>query len=230
MGALDFPWCSAVHNGLTQRAEWTTGINELYLTLAKDFVYKEPLNNCIFLDNHDMNRFFSVVGEDTRKFKMGMAFLLTMRGIPQLYYGSEILMKNFKNPTDQEVRLDFPGGWPGDAVNKFEASGRTAQENEAFEYIKTLAGFRKNSSALKTGKTMQYIPKNGTYIYFRYDAKQTVMVITNTGNAGFKPDWNMYKERVAGFTKMKNVVTGEIISLNGFEVKPMENFVMELMK
>ena len=213
MGALDFPLCFAMQNSLTQKAEWTTGINELYLTLAEDLVYKDPLRNCIFLDNHDMNRFFSVVGEDLSKFKMGMALLLTMRGIPQLYYGDEILMKNFKNPTDQEVRLDFPGGFAGDAVNKFEASGRTPQENETFNYIKKLANFRKSSSALKTGKTMQFIPRNGVYVYFRYDAKQTIMCVMNTGDQPATIDLSRFAERMNGATKAHDVATGVTFNL-----------------
>lgn len=213
MGALDFPLCAAMHNSLTQKAEWTSGINELYLTLAKDFVYKEPLNNCIFLDNHDMNRFYSVVGEDLQKFKMGMAMLLTLRGIPHMYYGDEILMKNFKNPTDQEVRYDFPGGFPGDPVNKFEAAGRTPQENEAFNYIKTFANFRKTSSALKTGKTMQFIPQNGVYVYFRYDSKQTIMCVMNTGNQAATIDLSRFAERMQGYTKAHDVATGATFNL-----------------
>ena len=202
-----------MHNSLTQKAEWTSGINELYLTLAKDFVYKEPLNNCIFLGNHDMNRFFSVVGEDIAKFKMGMAMLLTLRGIPHFYYGDEILMKNFKNPTDQEVRYDFPGGFPGDQTNKFEASGRTAQENEVFNYIKTLANYRKTSSALKTGKTMQFIPQNGVYVYFRYDAKQTIMCVMNTSDQSATIDLSRFTERMNGFTKAYDVATGVTFNL-----------------
>lgn len=213
MGALDFPLCFAMQNSLTQKTEWTTGINELYLTLAEDLVYKDPLRNCIFLDNHDMNRFFSVVGEDVSKFKMGMALLLTQRGIPQLYYGDEILMKNFKNPTDQEVRLDFPGGFPGDPINKFEAAGRTPQENEVFNYIKTLANFRKNSSALKTGKTMQFVPQKGVYVYFRYDAKQTVMCVMNTDENSSTIDLSRFKERTDGFTKAYDVATGVTFNL-----------------
>lgn len=213
MGALDFPLCFAMHNSLTQKPEWTSGINELYLTLAEDIVYKEPLNNCIFLDNHDMNRFFSTVGEDVAKFKMGFAMLLTMRGIPHMYYGDEILMKNFKNPTDQEVRLDFPGGFPGDAVNKFETSGRTAQENEVFNYIKMFANYRKTSSALKFGKTMQFIPQNGVYVYFRYDAKQTIMCVMNTNEQSATIDLSRFAEKINGFTKAYDIATGNTFNL-----------------
>lgn len=164
------------------------------------------------------------------KYKMGINLLFTQRGIPQLYYGTEVLMKNYKDPSDAEVRKDFPGGWPGDAQNKFLASGRNTQENEAFNYIKTLALFRKNSTAITTGKLMQFVPKDGFYVYFRYDNKQTIMVISNTGNNSYKPDWSFYKERLNGFSKMKNVITGEVTGFGGFEIKPKESFVFELLK
>ena len=229
-GAIDFSLCFAMLAGMNQPFGWTEGVNRVYMTLAQDIVYKNPMNNCIFLDNHDMDRAFSVIGEDWTKMKWGLNWLLTLRGIPQIFYGTEILVKNFKNPTDAEVRYDFPGGWPGDSVNKFTATGRNEKENEAFKYISKLAHFRKNSSAITTGKTMQYIVRNGAYIYFRYDSKQTVMVITNTGTRNFKPDWKIYSERTAGFTKMRNVLTGEILNLDGYEIKPNESFVMELVK
>ncbi len=230
MGALDFPVSFAIKNSLTQAPDWTEGVNKLYLTLAEDFLYKDPLKNCVFLGNHDKDRFFSIVNEDLSKYKMGMNLMMTIRGIPQLYYGDEILMKNFKNPTDQDVRLDFPGGWPNDPVNKFKAEGRTDRENEAFYFLSKLAHFRKSSSALTTGKTMQFIPTRGVYTYFRYDAKQTILVINNTGDKAFKPDWNVYKERTAGFTKIKDIQTGETRSFEGFEINAGESFVFELVK
>jgi glycosidase len=216
---------------LNQPPGWTEGVNKLYLTLAEDFAYKEPLNNCIFLDNHDMNRFYSVVKEDFSKYKMGMAMLLTMRGIPEIYYGDEILMKNFKNPTDQDVRLDYPGGWNGDPTNKFIPSGRTQQENEAFNFIKTLANFRRNSSALKTGKTMQFIPQKGVYVYFRYDHKQTIMCVMNTDSTSSTIQMERFAERVAGFTKAYDVATGVIFNLEQtLTVGPDYLLVMELRK
>jgi glycosidase len=139
-------------------------------------------------------------------------------------------MKNFKNPTDAEVRKDFPGGWKEDSVNKFTKEGRTAQEEEAFSYVSALANFRKTSSAITTGKLMQYTPKDGLYIYFRYDNKQTILVATNTGTNAIKPDWNYFSERTKGFGKIKNVVTGEIKNLDGFELQPWDSFVFELLK
>lgn len=200
------------------------------MTLAQDILYKDPSYNCIFLDNHDMDRVLTVVKEDYDKFKMGINWLLTLRGIPQLYYGTEILMKNSKNPSDGQVRLDFPGGWAGDKENKFTAAGRTQKENDAFNYVRTLAQFRKNSSAIKTGKLMQYIPQNGLYIYFRYDKNQTVMIITNTGEKKADIKLNRFSERTNGFTKMKNIFTGKISPLKDFSMDVKENGVYELIK
>ncbi len=230
-GVTDFPFYFASIDLMNQPFGWNDGANKFYQVLAQDILYKNPMRNCIFLTNHDLDRFYSVVGEDMAKFKIGMDLLLTQRGIPQLYYGDEILMKNFKDPTDAEVRKDFPGGWKEDAVNKFSASGRTSQENEAFDHIKALANFRKNSSALTTGKLMQYLPKDGVYTYFRYDRKQTVMVMINTGTTAIQPDWNRFAERMTGFSKLRNVITGQVQQLSaGFEIQPKESFVFELMK
>ena len=207
-GVTDFPVNFAILATLNQPFGWTEGVNHLYMTLAQDVLYKEPKNNCIFLDNHDMDRFYSVVGEDMDRYKQGIALLLTLRGIPQLYYGTEILMKNFKNPGDAMVRLDFPGGFPGDMENKFLAAGRTDKENEAFNYVKALAQYRKTSSALTTGNTTQYIPKDGVYVYFRYDAKQTIMCIINTSAKEADIDFAKFEERTKDYNKGKDVING----------------------
>jgi glycosidase len=231
-GVIDFQTCFAMLAGMNESFGWTNGVNKIYMTMAQDVVYKEPLNNCIFLDNHDMDRVYSVVDEDWKKLKMGLNWLLTLRGIPQLYYGTEVLMKNKKSPSDAAVREDFPGGWPDDKEkdNRFTKKGRSDAQEQAFTYTSGLANFRKTSSALTTGKTMQYIPKDGLYIYFRYDDKQTVMVITNTGDKSVKPDWNIYSERTKGFTQVRNVVTGKVKPLQDLEVDPKDSFVLELVK
>jgi neopullulanase len=214
---------------LNQPFGWTEGVNKLYSTLANDFVYKHPMKQVIFLDNHDMARFYSQVQEDLQKYKMGISWLLTCRGIPQLYYGTEILMTGFTNP-DGWVRLDFKGGWPADKENKFTKAGRTAKENEAFEHVKALARFRQNSSAITSGKMMQYVPEDGVYIYFRYDAKQTILVVMNTSDKTSKPKWSSYSERTNGFTKVREVTTGKIYSLDEIEIKSKDSFVGELLK
>lgn len=226
---IDFQTCFALLSAMNKTQGWMDGVNKIYTTLSQDIVYKNPMANCIFFDNHDMDRVFSVVGEDWNKMKMGFNWLMTLRGIPQLYYGTEILMKNTKNPTDAMVREDYPGGWKEDAQNKFTATGRNEKENAAFNHLKALAQFRKTSSAIASGKTMQFIPKDGAYVYFRYDARQTVMVIANTGEKAFKPSWEMYKERTEKFTKARNVVTKETVNLADLSVSPGDSFVFELL-
>lgn len=211
-GITDFMVNFAMLATLNQSFGWTEGVNKLYMTLAQDILYKDPSRNCIFLDNHDMDRFYSVAGEDMNRYKQGISLLLTLRGIPQLYYGTEILMKNRKDTIgDAMVRFDFPGGFPGDKVNKFEAAGRTEKENEAFNFVSTLAHYRQQSSALTTGHTMQYLPfANGVYVYFRYDAKQTIMCILNTSDKEAAIDFTRFQERTKGFAKGKNILDGKL--------------------
>jgi len=225
IGVTDFQSLfEGVHPGIKE-GNW----NKLYQTLSNDFLYKKPMNNVVFLDNHDMTRFYSELGEDADKLKMGIAWLLTERGIPQLYYGTEVLMKGIKNP-DGYVRLDFPGGWEGDKQNKFTPGGRTEKENEIFNWTKTLANFRKNSSAITTGKLMQYVPQDGLCVYFRYDNKQTIMVVMNSSGDKKQVLLKRFEERTNGFNKMKNIESGKIINLENYSVDAKSGNVYELMK
>lgn len=228
-GIIDFQTCFAMLSGMNRADGWMDGVNKLYTTLAQDIVYKNPMNNLLFLDNHDMDRVYSVVGEDWSKFKMGINWLLTLRGIPQIYYGTEILMKNFKNPNDAMVREDFPGGWADDKVNKFTKAGRTSKEDSAYTYMSKLATFRKTAPAITQGKLMQYIPSNGLYVYYRYTDRQSVIVLSHTGKEAAKPKWTNMQERVAGFSKLKDVVTGKMISLQDLVLQPGDSYVMELL-
>ncbi len=145
---------------------------------------------------------------------MGIGLLLTQRGIPHLYYGTEILMKNFKNPSDAMVREDFPGGFEGDTINKFLSSGRTDSENIAFNYLTRLAVFRKTSPALTTGELMQYIPSKGLYVYFRYDNHQTILCALNTDTLDASIHFEDYTERTRSFETATDVIDGSMYSLS----------------
>jgi neopullulanase len=225
----DFVFGNAINAALNEKFDWGRGFNQLCMMLAQDMVYENPNLNLTFLDNHDQNRFFSMIGEDMNKFKMGVAFLLTARGVPQLYYGTEILMKNFKNPSDAEVRRDFPGGWKGDKENKFVASGRTAKENEAFNFTKKLAQYRKTCSALHQGKHTQFIPQDGIYVYFRHNEQKTVMVVMSQNEQAKTISTARYAEIMRGFTKGKNVLDDTMLNnLNQLQVPPMSVQVIEL--
>lgn len=228
-GITDMAIKDAIYEALNGKNGWTDGINRLYDVVAHDFLYQDPTRNCIALDNHDMSRFYSVVNEDFDKYKMGMAMLLTMRGIPQMYYGTEILMKNFSNP-DGLVRADFPGGWEGDKKDKFVAAGRTTQENEAFNFVKTLANFRKKSAALQNGKLMQFVPQDDVYVYFRYtaDVKGTVMVIVNNTEKEKNLNTERFVERTTGITEARNVITNKSVAFKEIKVPAKTTLVFEL--
>ncbi|KIC93827.1 glycoside hydrolase family 13 protein [Flavihumibacter solisilvae] len=217
-----------IQESLTKPFGWTEGVNKLYTTTAQDFMYKDPMRQVIFLDNHDLARFYSVVGEDTAKYKVAFSWLLTFRGVPQMYYGNEILMTGFTNP-DGWVRLDFKGGWPGDPENKFTGQGRSEKENAIFNHIRNLAQFRKRSSAIKSGQLTQFVPEDGVYVYFRHDNKQTVMCIMNTNPAEKQVDPARFAERTKGFKKGRDIPTGDLMDLQQkISLRPMSMLVMNL--
>ena len=208
---------------------WTDGVNKLYTTLSNDFLYKNASNNCIFLDNHDLTRIATELGGDANKVKLALAWLYTCRGIPQLYYGTEIFMKGDKGINDGQVRLDFPGGWSGDNKNAFTGAHLSTEEKEMQDYVKKLGNFRKNSSAIKTGKMMQYLPNDGLYVYFRYDNNQTVMCIMNTNKESKKITFTDYIERTKGFTKAISVTGTDQYKTNDSPLVPAgQMWVMEL--
>jgi glycosidase len=229
-GITDAVLKDAIYEALNGKSGWTDGIFRLYATLAQDFLYKDPNNNVVFMDNHDMSRFYSMVNEDFNKFKSGMAMLLTVRGIPQVYYGTEILMKNYSNP-DGLVRSDFPGGWKGDKANAFSKAGRTEKENQAFDFMSKLANYRKSSEAITSGKMMQYVPENDMYVYFRYtqDNKKTVMVIVNAENKAKELNTDRFAERILQSTTATNVITGEKFNnIKNLNIPASTTLVLEL--
>ncbi len=213
---------------LNENFGWTDGVTKLYTTLSNDFLYKDASRNVLFLDNHDMTRILSSLGESVPKLKVALAWLFTCRGIPQLYYGTEVMMKGISNP-DGWVRLDFPGGWDGDKKNAFTGEGLTAEEKSIQSYTRLLGNYRKQSTALQTGKMMQYIPNNGLYVYFRYDAGSTVMCVMNTDKQTRAVDMNDFSERTKGFNGGKDIITNQQINAK-FELPAMSMQIIELTK
>ncbi|WP_407481251.1 glycoside hydrolase family 13 protein [Elizabethkingia meningoseptica] len=229
-GVTDEALRIAIMDALNKKPEWYEGVNRLYSMLAQDFLYKDPTKNVVFLDNHDMSRVFSVIGEDMEKFKSAISILLTTRGIPQMYYGTEVLMKNFSDP-DGLVRSDFKGGWKEDKMSDFTAEGRSAAGNEAFNFVKKLANYRKATPALQTGKLMQFIPQKGVYTYFRYDDQKTVMILFNGNEESQSVDLSRYQEKLQNFTKARNVITDEVIqNLSSLSLNKKQTLVLELIK
>jgi glycosidase len=211
---MDFPLQGAIRKGLTEQENGSDGFIKLYEMLANDFLYADPFNLVIFLDNHDMSRFYTQVREDYGLFKLGLAYVLTMRGIPQIYYGTEILMANPESRRHGIIRSDFPGGWKTDTVNAFKSEGLTARQQEAKGYLKKLLNWRKNSSVIHNGKLVHYVPENGIYVYFRYKNKKKVMVILNKKEEGQQLDIKRFNEMLEGISKGKDVISDRILNLN----------------
>lgn len=207
-GVTDFQSKIAITDAMTQPFSWDNGVMKIYNNLSKDFIYQDPTRNVVFLDNHDLPRFYSVVGQNSDKLKSALTWLLTTRGIPQMYYGTEIYMKGFTDP-DGYVREDFPGGWLGDKQDKFTEKGRTQSENELYNYISTLAQYRKKNPVLQSGKLMQYVPQDGIYVYFRYNDSKTVMLIMNTNDKEINLKTDRFSQRISNFHQGKNIISGE---------------------
>ncbi len=224
----DFPFCFTVAQALNEQPGWDTGMRRLYTLLSQDFIYPDPNRNLTFLDNHDMTRFFLSVGRDINKFKMGLAFLLTTRGIPELYYGTELLMDG-DGGHHPNIRKDFPGGWEGDATNAFSSQGRSAEQNEAFDYMKKLLNWRKGEKAIHSGKLTHFIPEDNIYVYFRYDGSKTIMVAMNANTATKKLSAQRFAEIIhQGMTGL-NVMTGASISdLSTIDLPAMSATIVEL--
>jgi len=224
----DFQLNFAIEEALTKPQGWTEGVSRLYYTLAQDFLYNNAYNNVIFLDNHDKSRIFTTVGEDINKTKSAIGLLLTLRGIPSMYYGTELGFKGNAQP-DGNVRQDLSGGWEEDRTNKFTDQGRTTQEKDIYKFTKTLANYRQNSSALQTGKLIHFIPENGIYVYFRYDDTKTVMIILNATDSKTKITTLRYNEILNKFTKAKNIISGKkLIDISNITIEKNSILILEL--
>ena len=215
---MDFPLQTRVKEALTDEEGWKTGWVRVYELLAQDFLYPDPQNLVIFPDNHDMSRIYSQVNEDYDLYRQAIAFFATMRGIPQYYYGTEILMQNRGTSDHGVIRSDFPGGWAGDAVNGFTGEGLTAQQQEAQTFMRNLLHWRQTASAVHSGKLKHFIPMDGIYVYFRYDEEQRVMVIFNKNDEAKTLELDRFAEVLKGHGQAANIITGEPHSL----LKPIE--------
>ncbi len=205
-------------------------VYKLYETLAEDFIYGDPYNNKVFNGNHDQGRIFGLLDQDIDKLKLCMVFTLTTRGIPQLYYGDEILMK--KDKPDGELREDFPGGWKGDNRNAFTETGRTDQENDVFNYIKRILNWRKKAKSIHTGKLTHYIPQDNVYVYFRHTANENTMVIINNSNKDITTfDLQRYKGSFKGYSKGVDVIFGTTYTtLDAVKLDKNTALIIDLMK
>ena len=205
---MDFPLQNALIKGLLEKDTWDSGIGNIFRVLANDFQYGNPYNLVVFAGNHDMARIYSLLNERMDLYKMAMSIICTIRGIPQIYYGTEIAMAS----TDDhgELRKDFPGGWPNDDKNAFTGHGLNERELDAQNYLKKLLNWRKNNLAIAKGDLIHYPVQDGIYIYFRRYENDMVMVIINNNDRAKTVYPDHFNETIKGRTKGVNIINDRL--------------------
>lgn len=212
---MDFPMQHNIVAALNENEEWDTGLIKIYEGLANDFYYPSPNDIMIFPDNHDMSRIFTQLGEDITKTKMALATVLLLPRIPQIYYGTELLLSDIAKPGDHGlIRTDFPGGWLGDEVNGFTGEGLSDNQKEMQSFLKKVLNYRKGSKAIHRGKTIHFAPDNGIYVLFRVLDDETVVMILNKNTEPVQLDLNRFKEMRLDQKPMKNIISDEPIIWN----------------
>jgi len=227
---MDFTLHDAIGNVFNEdRQSWDRGMVQVYDNFANDFLYPNPNNLLVFAENHDTGRFNEIYKSDFKKYQMAMTLIATVRGIPQLYYGSEIGMKGDKGKGDADIRRDFPGGWNGDTNNAFTKQGRTAEQQKFFEFSSKLFTWRKSKDVIHSGKMTHYVPDNNVYVYFRYNEKETVMVIINNNSDKQTLKINRFKESIQNLKSGKEVLSGKHFDLNNdIEIEGKSALILEL--
>lgn len=202
---MDFPIQHALSTSLNDAGSW----NAVYEELGQDYLYPDPKNLVVFPDNHDMSRIYTQLNEDADLVKLALTYVATVRGIPQIYYGTEILMGNKGTEDHGIIRTDYPGGWAKDKVNAFTGDRLTKEQKDAKAYLSKLFNWRKNAEVIHNGKLIHFAPKDNSYVYFRYNEHQKVMVVLNKDAKAKLLDVVEYQEVLKGSVNGKDVLTGK---------------------
>ena len=208
-GVFDFSLYDEIGRAFNEDQGWASGMMRLYNSLAMDFLYHDPYNLVIFGDNHDTDRFFTRVGQNKDNLKMALTFLLTTRGIPLIYTGTELLKTAYEHDGHGIMRSDFPGGWPGDQMNAFTPEGRNSGQNEIVNHIRTLLHLRRSLPLFHFGGLLHFVPENNVYVYFRFDETRRVMVIMNNHNSEVNLSMGRFREGFDGSTMAVELLTGK---------------------
>ncbi|MCW8879639.1 MAG: cyclomaltodextrinase C-terminal domain-containing protein, partial [Kangiellaceae bacterium] len=221
---MDFPLQDSIVRSLTEKESWSDGLQKLYATLASDFIYAKPEELMTFVDNHDMSRVATQLNNDPELIKMALAILLTTRGVPQIFYGTEVAMHNNGTDSHGVIRTEFPGGWSEHPDSAFTGEGIDEKKLEIQSYLKRLLNWRKKSKAITQGTLKHYAPKEGVYVYFRvFDAddgdneNQKVMIVVNKNKEIVsivpKSYPSMLGKEIKAKVKAKNIFTSEVFEL-----------------
>jgi len=227
---LDFPLQVALRKSLTEEVpEWDSPWKSVYEMLGNDFLYPAPEDLVIFPDNHDMSRIFTQLDENYDLFRMAMVYNLTMRGIPSLYYGTEVLMSHPGTDSHGAIREEFPGGWEDSDKNAFTGEGLSYAEREAQQFLKKLLNWRKEKAVVHSGKLMQFTPIKDVYAYFRYDENDTIMVVFNRADDAFELETARFSERIGDATAAVDVISGQPYEISEtLELPPRSVLLLEI--
>ncbi len=225
---MDFAFFDRINMAKNEDTDdWWKGMNRIYNVLCYDYLYENPRSVMVFIDNHDTDRFLGD-GQDTDALKQALALLLTIDRIPQLYYGTEILMNGTKAVTDGNVRKDFPGGFPGDAHNAFTAAGRSAEQNAMFEWLSRLLHWRQTSDVIAQGTQVQFIPWQGVYVIARQHQGRTVLTVINGKKAEATMTVKRYAEVIGSHATGRDVITGASVDLTkDVKLAPRQALIIE---
>ncbi|SDG93806.1 glycoside hydrolase family 13 protein [Winogradskyella thalassocola] len=212
---MDFAMQKNIVDALNEEESWDKGLVKMYEGLANDFAYTAPKDIMAFLDNHDKSRVYTEFDGDLTKTKMALSYLLMMPRIPQIYYGTEILMDDFDNPGDHGlIRTDFPGGWEGDAINAFTGEGLSDAQKEMQSFLKKILNYRKTSDAIHNGKTVHFAPQDGVYVLARMIENETIVHIINKNEEPLEIDLERFEELELKGKTLKNIISDEILIWN----------------
>jgi glycosidase len=217
---MDFPNHIALRDALLRPDSWESGWVPLYEGLANDFLYPDPAALVVFAENHDTTRLLAHVDGDLGLWKLGMAWIATVRGVPQFYYGSEVLLRGPSERRDGELRADMPGGWPGDRADAFTGAGLTAQQREAQDFVRRLFTWRRGAGAVHAGTLTHYAPVDGVYVYFREHAGQRVMVALNRNPEPAALALDRFAASLGGAGTGTDVLDGRRVALRGSLLLP----------
>lgn len=212
---MDFPLQMTLARALKSDETWNTGFAELYQLMINDVMYPDPMSLVIFPDNHDMSRIFTQLDEDYGKWKMAMAYFATMRGIPQVYYGTEVLMKNPGTGSHGIIRSEFPGGWDDHSESAFDRIGLDTMALQAQDFTKKLYQWRKSATSVHQGQFMHYVPEDGIYVYFRYTDTEQSMIVFNKNAEERTIDLARFNERLFGYDSMKEIISEADLKTSG---------------
>ncbi|WP_294304483.1 glycoside hydrolase family 13 protein [uncultured Chryseobacterium sp.] len=227
---MDFMLYGDLPKAIREKDGWDSGMNRIYNSLASDFLYPDINNVMVFFENHDTERWNEIFNADPKAYKLGLTVISTVRGIPQIYYGSEIGMRGDKNKGgDADIRRDFPGGWKADQQTAFNPSSQTNEQKEFYQFTQKLLNWRKGKKVIHNGKTKNFVPQDNVFVYFRYNDKESVMVVLNNNDQQKNVDVKHFAESLNPFTAGKDVISGKEFSVKSdFTIPARTSMVIEL--